>query len=85
MDKSIAFASVCPRCGQSRSQRGYTREALLIIFNSDRPIKATCVACDQSWPISAEERIYIAEVLAGCDTPVSPPSDVDLPPPRPGA
>jgi len=84
MDKSIAFASVCPRCGQSRSQRGYTREALLIIFNSDHPIKASCVACDQSWPISAEERIYIAEMLAGREG-VSPPSEVDLPPPHPGA
>ena len=71
MDASIAFASVCVRCGQEQPQRGYTRNALLNLFNSDYPIEAYCVTCDEFWRISSEERICIAEALAVGEVTVS--------------
>jgi hypothetical protein len=82
MNTSIACASVCPRCGQQQSQRGYTRRALLNFFNSDYPIEAYCVACDEFWPISTDERICIAEALAAGEVTVSPPSEARSPPHR---
>ena len=82
MDTSIAFVSVCLRCGQEQPQRGYTRSALLNLFNSDYPIEAYCVTCDEFWQISSEERIYIAEALAAGEVTVTRSSGAKSPPYR---
>lgn len=82
MDTSIAFASVCLRCGQEQPQPGYTRSALLNLFNSGYPIEAYCVTCDVFWPISPEERICIAEALAAGEPTGSRPSGANSPPYR---
>ena len=79
MDTSIAFASVCPQCRQQQPQCGYSRSALLNVFNSDHPIEAYCVTCDESWLISPEERICIAEALAARGATASPPSGAESP------
>ena len=85
MDDSIAFASVCSRCGQQRPQRGYTRTALLNFFNSDYPIEAYCVPCDKFWSISVRERVEVGEAVAVVSKDTPPIIGTGLPETAPGA
>ena len=68
MHETIAFASSCPKCRQERSERGFSRAALLRLLNADHPIEAYCGMCDEFWCISPEERAAIASQLNGRGT-----------------
>lgn len=61
--ESVCFASMCPKCGELRPQRGYTRIALLGFLTAAYKIEAYCVTCDQFWPISVSERDALAREL----------------------
>jgi hypothetical protein len=60
MKNPIIFASTCPVCGQQRLQQVYTRRALIRLIESSQMIDAYCISCDVVWPVSAHERIVIA-------------------------
>jgi hypothetical protein len=60
MKNPAIFASTCPACGQQRLQHAYTRRALTRLLESSQIIDAYCVACDVVWPVSARERVVIA-------------------------
>jgi len=60
MKNPVIFASACPVCGQQRLQRAYTRRALRRLIESNEIIDAYCFACDVVWPVSALERVVIA-------------------------
>jgi hypothetical protein len=57
------FVSMCPTCSEIRSQVGYSPWGLLRRLNDDRPIEAFCAICNQFWPITAQERVRLAEEL----------------------
>jgi hypothetical protein len=61
---SVPFASTCPKCQQQVLQHGYSRVALFAFLDMLHPIDAYCPACDQLWPLSAEERHTISASLA---------------------
>lgn len=63
MRERVVFASSCPKCGQQRSERGFSRAALLRLLNADHPIEAYCKMCDEFWAISPGERTAIASEL----------------------
>lgn len=56
----ITFVSACPKCGQERLQRGYSRRILFNLLNARRKIDAYCIACNVCWPISDSERRAIS-------------------------
>jgi hypothetical protein len=64
MHQSIPFTSTCPRCNEQQPQRGFSRSALDRLLNAGHPIEAYCVACDEFWSVSVEERRDIAGRLA---------------------
>ena len=57
------FMSRCPTCSEPRSQVGYSPWGLFRRLNDHRPIEAFCVTCNQFWPITAQERVQLAEEL----------------------
>jgi hypothetical protein len=57
------FMSICPTCSEPRSQVGYSPWGLVRRLNDHRPIEAFCVTCNQFWPITAQERVQLAEEL----------------------
>jgi len=61
----IAFASTCPKCGEERSQHGYTHRILLSLLNRRSNIDAYCIECNVCWPISEAERRVLAPQLNG--------------------
>jgi len=65
--RSITFVSTCPACGSLRSQNGYTRRAIARLLETSHTIDAYCVPCDVLWPISAEERLAMARLIATQD------------------
>ena len=64
MHQSIPFISTCPKCREEQPQRGFSRSALDRLLKGGHPIEAYCVACDEFWPVSVEERHEIAERIA---------------------
>jgi hypothetical protein len=67
MHQSIPFASTCPKCNEQQPQRGFSRSALDRLLKAGHPIEAYCVACDEFWSVTVEERREIAERLgAAC-------------------
>jgi hypothetical protein len=62
---SSSFVSVCPRCKDVRSQRGFGGRTLIRLLQHNQPIEAYCVVCDEFWPISASERAALARALTG--------------------
>jgi hypothetical protein len=64
MHQSIPFISTCPKCNEEQPQRGFSRSALDRLLRAGHPIEAYCVACDEFWSVSVEERHDIAERLA---------------------
>ena len=64
MHQSIPFTSTCPKCSAPQPQRGFSRSALDRLLKGGHPIEAYCVACDEFWPITIEERHDVAERLA---------------------
>jgi len=65
MRECIVFSSSCPKCGQPRSERGFSRAALLRLLKADHPIEAYCGMCDEFWVITSGERAAIASELNG--------------------
>jgi len=64
MKNSLIFASTCPACGQPRLQHAHTRRALIRSIETNQIIDAYCPECDLVWPISTQERVLIASVIA---------------------
>jgi hypothetical protein len=64
MHQSIPFISKCPKCSERQPQRGFSASALDRLLRAGHPIEAYCVACDEFWSVSIEERHEIAERLA---------------------
>jgi hypothetical protein len=62
--RSVTFVSTCPACGLQRSQNGYTRRAIARLLETSHTIDAYCVPCDVLWPISADERLVMARIIA---------------------
>jgi hypothetical protein len=64
MHQSIPFISTCPKCNEQQPQRGFSRSALDRLLRAGHPIEAYCVACDEFWSVSVEERRDIAARVA---------------------
>ncbi len=60
---AMPFFSECPRCGHERPQTGYSREELAQLIEAGAEIEAYCGSCDQSWPLSTEERADLARTV----------------------
>jgi hypothetical protein len=56
----ISFISTCPKCGQARTQHGFTRQVLLEMLSKRRQIDAYCIVCNVCWPIKEYERRAIS-------------------------
>jgi hypothetical protein len=61
--ESAPFMSLCPTCGDSRSQLGYSARTLVRLLDRNRPIEAYCAICRQSWAIDTRERVRLAGEL----------------------
>ena len=57
----VLFISTCPKCGVPQPQQGFSCSALQRLLRGDHPIEAYCVACDEFWSVSLEERREIAD------------------------
>jgi hypothetical protein len=57
----VPFVSTCPKCGEPQPQLGFSCSALQRLLRGGHPIGAYCVACDEFWSVSREERRAIAE------------------------
>jgi hypothetical protein len=44
-------------------QPGYARDELVQLLRAGAEIEASCYSCDESWPISVEERADLARLL----------------------
>jgi hypothetical protein len=75
MDGPFTFTSRCPRCGHERSQDDFDRRSLRRSLALGHLIEGYCAACDDLWPISAEERGVLAQALAS-DTMRAPTAEV---------
>jgi hypothetical protein len=66
-NRSIPFASTCPKCAQVRPQCGYDNNSLLRLLNGGYPVEAHCAICDEFWSISLKERAALgaAAIAAG--------------------
>jgi len=60
----VLFVATCRKCQRQVLQRGYSRVLLFAYLDVEHEIEAHCVVCDDFWPISAEERRAIVDVLA---------------------
>jgi hypothetical protein len=60
----VLFVATCPKCRKQVLQHGYSRILLFGFLDVDHPIEAYCGACDEFWPISAQERRAIVGALA---------------------
>ena len=63
MQNRVLFAATCPQCRQQVLQHGYSRVVLFAYLDAEHEIEAYCGACDEFWPICAEERRGIVGVL----------------------
>jgi len=64
MDGPFTFTSTCPRCGHARSQDDFDRRSLRRSLALGHLIEGYCATCDDLWPISAKERVLLAQALA---------------------
>jgi hypothetical protein len=56
------ISSECPHCHQERAVT-YTREELAELLRAGADIEVMCVSCDESWPLSTDERADVARGL----------------------
>lgn len=63
MKNPFIFASTCPTCGQTQSQRGHTRRALVRLITFRQTIDAYCLECDLVWAVTAEERLALERAV----------------------
>ena len=61
--QDIPISSECPKCGEERLQYGHDQEELLLMIRTGAAIEAYCMACDEHWEMSVEERADIARAL----------------------
>lgn len=61
--KDIPISSECPKCGQERIQFGYDQDELVQALRTGGAIPAYCIACDEHWELSIEERADIARAV----------------------
>lgn len=62
MSDPAPISSECPNCHQERAVT-YTREELAELLRAGADIEVSCVSCDESWPLSTEERADVARAL----------------------
>ncbi len=62
-DRVVQFLAECPMCHHDRPQIGYAREELSQLLQAGADLEAYCGNCDQTWPVSVEERADIARTL----------------------
>lgn len=62
MSDPAPISSECPNCHQERAVT-YTREELAELLRAGADIEVSCVSCDESWPLSTEERADLARAL----------------------
>jgi hypothetical protein len=55
--------STCPTCKDVRCQQFYGFRTLVRFLVDNQPIEAYCAACNEFWPISANERARLAWLL----------------------
>lgn len=60
---AFLFSSQCPKCKHERVLDGYARDALIELLRAGADIEAYCINCDESWCISTEERLDLAQAL----------------------
>jgi hypothetical protein len=65
MDGTFLFMSTCPRCGHERPQDAFPAPVLSRSLALGHLIEGYCVACDDIWPISPEERTELVAALSG--------------------
>ena len=63
MNDMAQFASECPWCKHDRLQGNYSREELSQLLQAGADLEAYCSNCDETWPVSVEERADIARDL----------------------
>ena len=63
MNDMAQFASECPWCKHDRLQGNYSREELIQLLQAGADLEAYCSNCDETWPVSVEERADIARAL----------------------
>ena len=59
----VLFVATCPQCRRQVLQHGYSRVLLFAYLDVEHEIEAYCAACDEFWPIGAEERRAIVGAL----------------------
>lgn len=64
MNEAVVFASVCPVCKCEQVQYAFNVISLHRLLRGGHPIDAYCETCDEVWPVSAEQRIELGEVVA---------------------
>jgi hypothetical protein len=67
MDGTFLFMSTCPRCGHQRPQDVFPVPVLFRSLALGHLIEGYCLACDDIWPISSEERTLLVQALAEKD------------------
>ena len=63
MNDMVQFSAECPTCKHDRPQIGYSREELIQLLQAATDLEAYCSNCDETWPVSVEERADIARAL----------------------
>ena len=59
----LRITSECPNCGEERVQVGYEQSELIQLLRTGAMIDAYCMACDEHWELSVEERADITRLL----------------------
>lgn len=62
MNPNTLNSSECPNCHQERVVP-YPRAELAELLRTGSDIEVTCVSCEETWPLSTEERADIARGL----------------------
>jgi hypothetical protein len=62
MSTIAPISSECPKCHQERVVT-YPREELAELLRMGADIEVTCISCDETWPLSTDERADVARAL----------------------
>jgi hypothetical protein len=62
MNTKAPISSECPKCHQERAVT-YTRDELEELLSTGSDIEVTCISCDETWPLSTDERADIVRSL----------------------
>jgi len=64
MSRTIAFASICPRCRREQPQSTFDVASIVRLINGGYPIEAYCAVCREFWPIDLQKRVELIEAVA---------------------